>query len=885
MITVAAPNGATVDFPDGTDANTIDSVMRQHFHEDKPSGVVAGAVQGVSDVAGGINETLKNFAGTNSPVLDKVANASAVKDYVPANPRHISEWPQLIAENTPSYLTALASGATGKAIGSAMSGKNPKAAAIAGLAAAAAAMWAQNAGKSSKSDAVERTGNPDATPETQDLVRGGLTSAASAAIGSAPLLRLLPGANKIGTVGAQGAIDAMKKYGTTVAANAGGSAAANAVDQLGNTGTYDPQKGVDAGITGGVMGGALAGPRAAADVSRAHSYSEFGGANTDATAGLAKRLADSQRLLGKSTEDFDAMRTVRANLQNELGDTAKAVNKQAQLSPDADNALQRAKSGQPLTMADVDLINRETAGTPDGANATHLARQAYLAQQLQKKGSYDQRAGQWSGGFSGIMDKNLPWLANPAKVAVGTAATAAGIHLLGTASPLFAASGYGAYLGSRMVDSLTGARSPAKTFVDHFNQLNAQTRLPTAQPPAAPPAPPTPPAPGPAQPWGPVPPASGPTGPQVAPPAAPQAPTPGTQPWKAPQVTQLPQFNPVAMAQLAALLKSNPHAQTPPAPPAPPPAPAPEKVLSDAAKQADTMWKQKQYLESVKTKSAPAPEPQAAPAPAAPITPGTAPWAKPQVTELPQFNPTAVAMLQKQLKAGLPAPAENTPAIPAQPAANAAAPKSMADVLASVTAAQAAPTAPKKITKTDGKVETSAPALTQATADASDPYGNRAAYRPIPDDQLSYKGMDHSDIASSETQAHMADKPDIVQERYKNRILDALETKGAIHDEMSKEHPESASTVEALMHQLNQRSGDREIGKDAIAHYAGLLSPEAGTALKAKFNENAMRRIYETSKERRAREGAEKKANGSKAKGRQARKDKGSAEVQKLAAE
>ncbi len=47
-VTVSAPNGATVDFPDGTDHATIDAAMRQHFGGDKPP-ATSGAAKGTAD--------------------------------------------------------------------------------------------------------------------------------------------------------------------------------------------------------------------------------------------------------------------------------------------------------------------------------------------------------------------------------------------------------------------------------------------------------------------------------------------------------------------------------------------------------------------------------------------------------------------------------------------------------------------------------------------------------------------------------------------------------------------------------------------------------------------------------------------------------------------
>jgi hypothetical protein len=49
-ITVKGPNGVTVNFPDGTDAATINGVMAQHFGGGQPPGrSLAFALEGHSD--------------------------------------------------------------------------------------------------------------------------------------------------------------------------------------------------------------------------------------------------------------------------------------------------------------------------------------------------------------------------------------------------------------------------------------------------------------------------------------------------------------------------------------------------------------------------------------------------------------------------------------------------------------------------------------------------------------------------------------------------------------------------------------------------------------------------------------------------------------------
>jgi hypothetical protein len=61
----------------------------------------------------------------------------------------------------------------------------------------------------------------------------------------------------------------------------------------------------------------------------------------------------------------------------------------------------------------------------------------HAANLMAERGGHSNRG--WAGGVSGVMDKNLGFLLNPARLAGGAAATALGMHLLGTSNPLFGA--------------------------------------------------------------------------------------------------------------------------------------------------------------------------------------------------------------------------------------------------------------------------------------------------------------------------------------------------------------------------------------------------------------------------------------------------------------
>jgi hypothetical protein len=74
------------------------------------------------------------------------------------------------------------------------------------------------------------------------------------------------------------------------------------------------------------------------------------------------------------------------------------------------------------------------------------------------------------------MDKNLGFLLNPARLAGGAAATGLGMHLLGTSNPIFGGALAATYGTARAIDKVTGMRSPASTFVQHFAEQNAALR-------------------------------------------------------------------------------------------------------------------------------------------------------------------------------------------------------------------------------------------------------------------------------------------------------------------------------------------------------------------------------------------------------------------------
>jgi hypothetical protein len=503
---------------------TVDEIAKS-LPAQEPSGILAGAKHGVAQVAHGIAETAKQNFGLGDGFDKRDPN------YVPADPYKPSQWGQLVAENVPSMGAAIAGG---KAAAAMAPGKFKIPAALLG---ATGLGWLMSSGDTIKERAAN---NGHEEPSTTDKVIGNLTAGAGAAASAVPAARLVPGLNKVAGAGGQAAASALTKALTTVGSGVAGGAASDLASQVGTTAgtdqglTVDPSRVGGAAITGGVTSGALAAPALGGDLVRAGTLRKYIGENEAASKNYATRLETAGNGdLGNAKADEGAHQRVVADLKNELGTAASNVGKQVSLSQEAQNTLSALQRGEKVTPAEIARIDSETAGAPDGANTALLARTLHVADMAAERGGHSNRG--WAGGLSGVMDKNLGFLLNPARLAGGAAATALGMHLLGTSNPLFGGALAGTYGAARMVDNLTGMRSPAKTFAEHFADRNAQLRVPTQQTPA-PPAPPPPS--GQAQgPWGPKP--------------LPQQSVPQAQPQPAPPA-QAPPLAPQAQMQAPA---------------------------------------------------------------------------------------------------------------------------------------------------------------------------------------------------------------------------------------------------------------------------------------------------------------------------------------------
>ncbi|WP_316235066.1 MULTISPECIES: hypothetical protein [unclassified Bradyrhizobium] len=837
----------------------------QHFlgqpTSSEPSGAAAGLAHGAQAAENSVKATAKNYLGLGSgpePTDPNYVPAQVVDTHGSYNPLkwdvHADQIPQKIAEEAPGLAQHITAATLGAKLGGKVGGL--KGAALGGLIGGAGSMWASSAGDAAKADAVARTGDPNAEPNASDLTRAGLTSAASSAVQAVLPTRFIPGANKVAAVGAQGALQGIKKYLATTALGGATSAAGNVIDQAGNSIgtdqglTVDPNKVADAAIGGAATAGVMGAPRGIADVARAARRAEFGGANQAATEAVANRLAQNAGSDGlggvfNGKRDFRAMEATQKGLRNEL----QAIDDSG-FNQDQQNAISLARGGSRLTPEHVDAI-----GAADPA-AGHLANQLRMSQLMTDFGSYDRTNGVWSGGVSGKMDKLMRNYVDPTKVAVGAAAgKVMGLHLLGTASPAFAGAAAGTYGLARMADAMTGARSPAASFAEQFQNAQANTRLvPTnqqaqqqqqaqsvqqaqlQQAQAGQPIQGTP------QPWGPVPPSAGPTGPQVAPPPGPKPPiTPGTLPWKAPTVTPQPtaaeQLDAAAKGVQAMLkqrayldkVRKNSTTEEPAAAPEAPAAPTEADQLGAATKAMQAMLKQRAWLAKVQANSTPPEQPQAAPQqpPAPPPQAPVDPLRLPADVTAPARN----MMKGEALKARL--LAANTPKPEAAPAV--------------------------KITKTNGGAVQTTP-VPQTLHAAVTPPGPQPTdfYRPLDPSEMRFQGRSPSFIADTLSRERMAGKPQEVIDNYRKSVLDTHSERRQIVQAVIERNPLDAPKLRELIDQLHER-GKRDQGMAAVRHYAKLVSPQAAGDLLSGFNDAAAQRIWATSAEKKAARAALKK--------------------------
>jgi hypothetical protein len=367
----------------------------------------------------------------------------------------------------------------------------------------------------------------------------------------------------------------------------------------------------------------MAAPGAARDANANRKYSGYEAtpetkAAAEAVATRIKDATDNKALvgpLGGTATAADGVVGARNNIHRELA----AATKNEALSQDNENTLAAINRGDNVTPKAVAALQGEAS-----PETMHLAHQAIIIKNEIARGNLTEPTatsdGKFTGGLGGAME-NLPIIRTPIKAALTTGGAAAlgalgvpGVgHAVGAVAVPAAAAVAGAYGGARMIDRLTGSRSPIQPFVDRFGDANAPARMQPAAPPVQPPATTS--------------------VPQSAPPQ-------NTQLWGAPAAPVAPQQS------LKAMLNNNVQLHT---------------GISAIVKQVAAASARQNALAAAQ---APAPEPQP-----------QLPWSAPKVGELYNGpNPTALKMLNAKLKQGLPpdpvAPAPPVEAPPEQPTFN-----------------------------------------------------------------------------------------------------------------------------------------------------------------------------------------------------------------------
>ena len=827
--------------------------IAQHLPgEAPPSGVVDGFKHGLAGVAGGNASTL-NLAGVPTAPLDTAKENLEPKNYKAApliregghwyNPADYqpSSIPQIAAEALPGMGQDLASG---WAAGKLMPGGLP-AKALAGAGGYAGSALLRTFGTGAHENADARTGTPNSPVEAKDLTREAAKQALTLPLNMLGGARLLPNGQVAGSV--------LGRLGKTIGIEGATGAATDALDQAATTAGSKNGFDIDGNrvataATGRAIGGALlAAPKAGAEASANRKFAGYEATpeTTAAAQAVASRrasIADGRDMVGPmggTKVAAEAANGAHTDIHAELATASRGE----QLSQDNSNILGRINRGEAVSPGEVSRLGAEA--TPE---TMHLVQQALISKNENAKGNLTDKS--YTGGIGGTME-NLPLIRTPVKSVLGTAATVAAGHAglgtlagtLGAVAPAALATTAGVYGVGRMIDRLTGSRSPAQAFNERFAGTDTPTRLPVA-PPADDPFNPS------AGPWG-ARVTAGPTGPEVMAPSAPEPKQPSLRNTlnanvkiddgitKIVKRIQSDKQN-SSMAELRALVASQPKPASAPEPEAPfAPSPIAKTMLA------------------AKLKAGLPPEP----APEAPA-PTPAP-------EAPNISPVAMMMLKKKLKEGLP-PEPASPAAPVPPvvAAPAAAPAPVAPAepaapaqpsieqlinrMKATSAAKAqqnpaatppggvvapeAPVAPTPDVLPTPTVSTLSklkgqPGIKEKTgaSEYMDPdTGEILSHTPLTKDQLYGRNMTHEQFAKHEADAKVK-TGELRQEQ-----RDVYES-AVVHDRLSRERelqllsqheagPDDTPLAKLLLQELHHTRRDHD-ARSAIKFYTSHMSP------------------------------------------------------------
>lgn len=829
---------------------------------DAPSGVVDGFKHGIASTVGGDASTI----GLTGAPTDGAGSGFEPKNYKAApliregghwyNPMDYqpSSIPQLAAEAAPGMAQDMSAGwAAGK-----MMPGSPQAKALAGMGGYAGSMLLRTFGPGAHAKADAETGVPNSPVTGGNIMREAASQAATLPLNMLGGKLLLPGAGKVtGSV--------LAKLGKTVGTEGLIGGGTDAIDQAATTAgskegfNIDGNQVATSAASRAIGSTLMAAPGAARD---ARANQKYGGyestpetkAAAEAVATRMKDIAGDRAVvgpLGGTSVAADAMSGAHKEIHTEL----KAASANEALSPDASHILERINAGDNVTPEQVTKLSKEAS-----PETMHLAHQAIIAKQEIARGNLTD--GKFTGGLGGAME-NLPLIRTPVKSILGTAGTVVAGHAglgtlagtLGAVAPAALAATAGVYGGARMIDRLTGARSPAAPFMDRFGGTDTPTRFDT--PPPAPQDPATT------------------SVPQIAPPQ-------NTQLWGAPKPAE-----PTPSAQnadikgmllMAAARRKAAEAQAPVAPPTAPGIDAnaqnadiqgmlrmaaarrdvagrqqAEALAADSpaindqgglsalsnpafAKHGSALLKAASVMKNLTAQPEEAAAPMLPPEPAAPAAPAPAAPAAPVVpaAPAPQAAPN-IDQLLKNMRATSAAKAAQNPA--ATPPGGVVAPPATAApaVTPPVEAAPAPPAVlptPKvsALTKLKGKVkETTGP------SEYMDPdTGEMLSHTPLTKDQLWGRNMSHDQFAARETADKLGSgelEPEKAQAYHDAVVGDRVKREHEM--QVASQHeagPDDVPLAKLLLQELHhQRYGDD--ARSAAKFYGSHMSPPMRAAV------------------------------------------------------
>ncbi len=868
------------------DQQSMVNHISQHLPEksNEPSGVGAGLQHGIAGAISGDTSTAK-LSGVPTATLDAAASAVEPSNYKSApliregghwyNPMDYqpSAIPQMVAEAAPGMAQDMAAGWTS---GKLMPG-GPVPKALAGAGGYAGSLLLRTFGPGAHSNADARTGIPNSPVETSDIMREAAKQAMTLPINMVGGKMLLPAAGNVtGSV--------LSRLGKTIGTEGLVGGATDALDQAGTTAGSKGGFNIDGNqvatsATSRAIGGAvMASPRAAKEANANRKYSGYEATpeTTAAAQAVATRIKDATDgaslvgPLGGTKNAASGVVSARDNIHRDLADATK----NEALSTDNANTLSDINDGKNVSAGQVTKLQAEAS-----PETMHLAHQAMIVRQEIARGSLtmdEQGNGtKFTGGIGGAME-NLPIIRTPLKSAVTTSAAALaaslGVHgagaAIGAAAPALLGAAGGLYGGARIIDRLTGSRSPAVPFVDRFGGTDTPTRFAPAAP--APPEPSTT------------------SVPQLAPPQ-------DTQLWGAPKppgpTLGAQNADIQGMLRMAAARRNAAAAQQ--AASAPPAAPGIDAaaqnadiqgMLRMAAARRDISGKQQAQALAAESPAindqgglSALDNPAFAKHGSALLKAATVmknltaqpeDAAPPAAPEQPSFNPTALAMLKQKLKIGLPpAPEPQTAQAPVVPAAPQTAPEapaalSMEQLLKNMRNASAAKAAMNPAATPPGGVvappSTAAPSVappveaapaiqtppvstlkklkgngtikeTKGPTEYMDPdTGETLTHTPKVKADLYGKDWTHEQFAKHEADAKIAAGELKANKRY-------LYENVIIRDRLSRERelqllsqheaaPDDTALAKLLLQELHHtRSGDE--ARSAIKFYASHMSP------------------------------------------------------------